>query len=362
MKKLFLVIWLLSSSYSYSQELMNFYVEPNGNPNSVTLHTKVFYFNVANYIGFQENITDNIITLSLCYFPTIFTIPTFDNKDFEITLPTGYTNYIININLYGDNVTPCPVSNLIDSGSVNFDFPYNPTETTNVPDNNFEALLEDLGFGDDIPNNALVFTHRIRNIQRFFLNNQEIPINGPVADVTGLEDFVGLRYFDCRDNLISILDVSNSPELVELTAGDNTYSVLDLSQNPNLINLVCSSLTLSTLNLDNNVLLESLLVGGNFLSSLNLSNNVNLKNLRLRGTGQFNTVDLSQNTLLEYIDITSTPLTTLDLSNNLNLEIFDAQFNELTSINFSGLTNLVELRCQASHLINLDLSTNSNLS
>jgi Leucine-rich repeat (LRR) protein len=360
MKHFILILSLFLSSIGHGQELMNFYVEPNSNPNSITLHTKVFYFNLANYVGVQINETDNTINVSLCYIPTIFTAPTFDYQNFEINLPPGFSNYTIELELYADVDAPCNYSNLIDTGTINFAYPFEPTETVYIPDNNFENLLEDLGFGDDVSNNDLVFEHRVKNITRFFLNNLEIGIDGKVEDATGIEAFSSLKYFNCTRNLIPVLDLSNSPGLIELSSWDNLYNELDFSENLNLRTLLCGTPSLTNINLSNNLLLERLEIGGDNMISIDITNNINLKTMRFGGS-QIIDINLLNNTLLEFISFQGTPLNSLNLTNNLNLEILDCQNTELTSIDVNGLVNLKELTCYNSNLSSLNLSTNIQL-
>jgi hypothetical protein len=381
MKQLILIWFLFLSGIGYSQELMNFYIEPNGNPNSITLHTKVFYFNAANYMGVQVNEINNTITVSICYRPAAATIPAFDYQSFELSLPPGYSNYTIELELFGDETIPCAFSDLVDTGTINFEYPYHPTETIYVPDTNFENLLEDLGFGDDVSNNDLVFEHRVKNITRFFLNNLEIGIDGKVEDATGIEAFSSLKYFNCTRNLIPVLDLSNSPSLIELFAFDNLYIELDFSENLNLRKLDCGGASLININLTNNLTLIDLALSGDNMMSLDITNNVNLKTMLL-GSNQMTDIDLTNNILLEslslnnntiaslnltnnilleYLTCKNMSINSLDLTNNLNLDVLDCQNTELTSVDVNGLINLKELSITQSNLSTLNLSSNSQL-
>ncbi len=73
-------------------------------------------------------------------------------------------------------------------------------------------------------------------------------------------------------------------------------------------------------------------------------------------------LDVSNNTKLTHLECTDTDVSTLDLSHNPELILLDCQFSEnLTTLNVSGCTKLVELNCSFTALTELDLSDCTDL-
>ncbi|WP_420573672.1 hypothetical protein [Kordia sp.] len=181
---------------------------------------------------------------------------------------------------------------------------------TSIPDANFEAALEALGF-DDISADGQVPTALIEVATNVNVNNQGI------MDITGIEDFIGLTSLNVSDNTIGTLDVSNSPNLVSLTANACGLTSLDISQNTVLETLSADSNQLTSINTTNNTVLRSVVLYGNLIA----------------------TADFSTNTLLENLDLFQNKLTTLDLSTNTVLKTLFCDNNELISLNVQNGNN-----------------------
>ena len=345
----------------YSQELMNFYVEPNGT-DMVTLHTVVYKNTFTSLGSYEVSFVDNTINVTFCYLVTSSTSITVDPQENIINLPPGYNSYTINIELYGDGdaALPCSLANLADSGTITFDYPYNPTATTFIPDNVFEDYLESLGFGDDIANNDLVLTHRISNNRHVFVNNNYIPISGDIISMEGLQDFLALRELRCDRNLITELDLSSNLFLEVLWCYDNPISQLNISNNINLYWMWADTMNLTNIDVTNNVNLEILDLTFNNISSIDLTQNINLIRLAL-GRNLFENIDVTQNILLEVLSIGSNLFTSIDVSNNLNLLELNTSFSNINSIDLSN-NNLIEiLFIRDCFLTNLDVSNLANL-
>ena len=126
MNKLIIYLFLFVTFVSSSQELMNYYIEPSSNSDTVNLHTVVYKSTFTFFGSSSISVVDNTITMTLCYINTNMLSETFDPQSFDITLPTGYTNYALNIEVYGDNdsAPPCSLTNLVDAGTIEFNFPY----------------------------------------------------------------------------------------------------------------------------------------------------------------------------------------------------------------------------------------------
>ena len=95
------------------------------------------------------------------------------------------------------------------------------SQTTLIPDPNFEQALIDLGY-DTAPINGSVPTANISSVADL------VVINKTISDLTGLEDFTDLTILSCDNNQLTSLDVRN---------GNNTNFAFFYSNNNS--NLTC---------------------------------------------------------------------------------------------------------------------------
>ena len=93
---------------------------------------------------------------------------------------------------------------------------------TAIPDANFEARLEALGY-DDISADGQVPTALIENITLLDIQSQSI------SDLTGIEDFTALGSLRCTNNSITTIDLSTLTNLTFLWCNQNQLTALDLS-------------------------------------------------------------------------------------------------------------------------------------
>ena len=107
-----------------------------------------------------------------------------------------------------------------------------------------------------------------------------------------------LEDFDCQDNHLDTLDVSQNTELEELACVGNNLTELDVSKNKNLKILWCYQNKLSSLNLENQTELELLGCRENPLNVLSISANTKLKKLYVNKTN-LTSLDATNNTALE---------------------------------------------------------------
>ena len=130
---------------------------------------------------------------------------------------------------------------------------------TYVPDNNFEAYLENNGMGDGIANNDSVSTNNINSITTLNIDGSNI------SDLTGIEDFIALQGLDCSYNSLTTLDLSNNINLIYIEAYDNQISSFDATYNTSLQVLDLEDNLLTCLNLinGNNTILTELWTQGN---------------------------------------------------------------------------------------------------
>ena len=119
-------------------------------------------------------------------------------------------------------------------------------QLTYVPDNWFEAYLENNGMGNGIQYDDSVFTASIDTVTYLDLSYGAGQAIG-IFDLTGIEDFTNLEYLDCSYNLLTSLDVSNNSNLLYLFCQNNQLTNLNVSNNPALHHLYCFGNLLTSL-------------------------------------------------------------------------------------------------------------------
>jgi hypothetical protein len=137
------------------------------------------------------------------------------------------------------------------------------SQTTAIPDPNFEQALIDLGY-DTAPIDGQVLTANISEITFLDVNLENI------TDLTGIEDFTALQELYCDFNQLTSLDVSNNIALTLFWCYNNQLTSLDV-RNGNNTNLESSS-TFGPFNSENNPNLSCIFVDDVAYSSANWTN------------------------------------------------------------------------------------------
>ncbi|PTX63516.1 Zn-dependent metalloprotease [Kordia periserrulae] len=200
------------------------------------------------------------------------------------------------------------------------------TEYTLIPDANFEAALEALGY-DNISGDGQVPTLLIESITSLNVNNQNI------ADATGLEDFTALQELFIRGNNLSSLDISNLINLEKIWALNNSLTSLDMTNNPLLEDVRIEYNNITSLDFSNQPNLSILQIDNNLLTELDVSNNPAIT--RLRAENNFITsLDLSNLSVLNELRVSNNVLTSLNVQNgnNTNISTFSVNSNDLYCI------------------------------
>ncbi|MFD2823553.1 T9SS type A sorting domain-containing protein [Lacinutrix iliipiscaria] len=148
--------------------------------------------------------------------------------------------------------------------------------------------------------------------------------------------------------------------LINLYAYNNSLSSVDLSNNTKLEILDLDNNNLSSLNIENNEALIKIYISNNAITTLDLSHNLQLEFISCN-LNNLSALDVSLNTLLKDIRCYSNNLTSIDLSNNLNLEKLFISENSLTSLDLTMNTSLETLTCDNNDLNSIDLSNNTVL-
>jgi len=117
-------------------------------------------------------------------------------------------------------------------------------DLTQIPDNNFEQALIDLGYDTNL--DGTVVTNTLENIISLDVSGKNI------ADLTGIEAFINLQDLNVNDNLLISLDTRHNTELVTFTADDNVLTYLDVCENHKVTYFSADNNAFTGLNIKNN--------------------------------------------------------------------------------------------------------------
>lgn len=203
------------------------------------------------------------------------------------------------------------------------------SQSTSIPDPNFEQALIDLNIDTDGMNGSILNA----DAQQIF-NNLNVS-NKNINDLSGIEAFTNLTGLDCSFNNLTTLDLTANTLLYSINAPNNSLVDIDLT------NLQA----LAAVNVQNNQ-----------IDSLNFSSNPNLYYL-MCFTNNLNYLNISSNTELAYLSCGENQLTgNLDISNLMYLEFFSCRYNQLTYVNTGMHFYMTTFNCQNNKLWELDLS------
>ncbi len=231
---------------------------------------------------------------------------------------------------------------------------------TLIPDAKFEDKLIALGIDKD-GKNGKVATQSITSLTSLNIADSNI------TDLTGIQDFAELQFLYCERNQISNLNVSNNLKLIYLHCFSNKLTSLDVTRNILLENLDCSANLMSNLDVTKNTALRFLAISkfpinvgdsgkGNF-ESIDVSKNLLLEKLYCQ-QNKIQTLDLSKNTKLEYLECAENYLKDLNVSNNTLLNYLEVDKNQLTTIDISKNILLRNFSCDQNKITRLDVSKN----
>lgn len=176
-------------------------------------------------------------------------------------------------------------------------------QTTSIPDPNFEQALINLGIDSDGTVNGQVLTSDIETVLTLDISNVGI------TDLTGIQDFAALENLDVSSFYGTSLSFSNNENLKELVFNHNT--------------------DLRNMDITNNVNLEIVRSSYSMLSELDLTNKPNLIEVVLGDPSPadnhgIETLDLSQSPLLAKLQLINlVVLTSVDLRSGNNVILTD---------------------------------------
>lgn len=164
-----------------------------------------------------------------------------------------------------------------------------------------------------------------------------------------------ITYFECRNNLITELDLSKCTELEYLDCSNNLLTLLMVNANTKLFNFYCLNNQLSHLDLHANFMLRTLDCTKNKLSELILIFNKQLYQLDC-SNNQLTVLELDTHSELTFLKCHNNQLTNLDVRGSPRILSLDCSNNKLTDLKLNrGCSFLI---CSNNQLSDLDLREN----
>ena len=163
-------------------------------------------------------------------------------------------------------------------------------------------------------------------------------------------------------NIKDLTGIEDFAALESLVFRGNTgkISTLNVSKNTKLKNLDVSSNALTALDVSNNLELESLNFGTNKLTTIDVSKNTKLKTLKFE-SNQLTSITITNNKDLVDFSCYNNKITNLDVTQNPLLTDLNFAFNPVTTIDLSNNKLLKNLSCQGTKLTGLNISKNTSL-
>ncbi|TYA53010.1 T9SS type A sorting domain-containing protein [Formosa maritima] len=199
---------------------------------------------------------------------------------------------------------------------------------TLIPDPNFEQALIDDGIDSNLTIDGQILTSEAAG------HTGELNVAYEnISDFSGLEAFTSINQINVNGNLMTSVDVSNSPNLTRVRARS------------------CSNLL--SINVSGLLLVNEMDFGSASLTALDVTSNPSLVDLDVRNC-DITSLDLSLNPLISIVDVKNNGLTFLDMRNGNNASTsFVGDFNP-------GLECIYVDDSTDSHLLTWIIDTNSN--
>ena len=194
------------------------------------------------------------------------------------------------------------------------------------------------------------------------LNEVDIDKNGALsAQEITIPNSFDHSWPDEEDGKItSLKGIEYFPEITYLNVSGNELETLDLSKNTKLQFLNVSSNKLTSVNIDGCKNLTSIDVNSNQLETLDVTSATELEDL-ICTENKLTSLNISKNQKLRVLYAEKNALTSLDLSNNQNLQVLLASENNLTELDITPATSLQVVDVHHNAITTLDTSKNPNL-
>ena len=287
--------------------------------------------------AFENNISQ--IDFSLITSPVFYTLNLGDNQLIDVDLSP--ISNIVNIGLNNNNITTIDASNLTQAFILTLSD--NPLVEITLNNTHLQILRLQNTLITELNLSTVISLQKIflpdSQIQSLDFSNNPIleevnTFNTPLASIN-LPNNPSLTKMNVSKCQLTELDVTNCPGLLDLKCGENTLTNLDLTNNTLLGHLSVTNNQITHIDLTNNPNIFRFWAINNLIEGdLDFSSNPILENLWL-DNNLFTSIDLSQNQILEQVDIIDNP----------NLEMVNIKNGENENIYWLSVFNCPNLSC-----------------
>ncbi|MDB4289543.1 T9SS type A sorting domain-containing protein [Flavobacteriaceae bacterium] len=235
------------------------------------------------------------------------------------------------------------------------------SQTTAIPDPNFEQALIDLAIDTGVVN-GLISTADAAAV------TGTLDVRGKsISNLTGIEAFTSITTLVIKDNALTSLDLSALTQLVILEAAGNALTSVNVSGLTSLERLIVQQNALTSIDLTGLTNLDYLYLGENNITTLDVSDSPNIRRLYVNQNPNLGDFDVSNVASLERFRLYGTAVTSLsiDLVNHLSLDhiyAFDCPNLATVDITNSGGTPVLKIvRFYNTAVASLDLSNVTSL-
>lgn len=224
-------------------------------------------------------------------------------------------------------------------------------EEIHIPDTNFlNALIAQA----DLNSDGMISRSEALKVDSLSL------INKGITDLKGIEAFLNLKYLLCAQNNLSALDVRPLTKLEELYCQANDLTTLKVDGLTNLKVFICSDNNLQELNLSGLNNLERLICSVNPLTSLDVRHMKYLKDLEC-SQAKLKSIDVTGLISLERFSCFGNDISHMELSDLPNLETLLCSGNNMKTLQLYNLAALNFILCYDNDLTILDLRNMGSL-
>ena len=200
------------------------------------------------------------------------------------------------------------------------------------------------------------------NLRRYLIENYD---RNHDDQISVAESAYVNEIYVISDYVVSLSGIEFLENLSYLTCrgteqGSGRIETLDISHNPKLEYLDCQKNRLTALDVSHNPQLRQLDCGDNSLTSLDVTHNPALTDITC-WSNKLSRLDVSQNPALVYLACSANQLTSLNVSNNRKLQKLYVFVNQLTTMDVGSNPELQEFNCGQNMLSQLDVSNNPEL-
>lgn len=190
-------------------------------------------------------------------------------------------------------------------------------------------------------------------IMNYVIANYDLNNDGKIQ----ISEAQGVTVLDLHEMGITSLEgLDQFENLIELNVNGNALASVDLTNLKNLQNLyACNMQGLVSMNVAGLENLQYVLINDTGISSIDLTAAKGLVQLDAWWT-HFESIDISQNTLLELINLDTAPIKALDASNHTKLTYLNVNNTPIESLSVNGCESLVELYAANTPLTLIDAS------